>query len=114
MSFWITYILRCADGSLYIGVTNNLERRLTEHGEGSDKSSYTFRRRPVVLVYQAVFSEVTDAIAFEKQVKRWSRKKKEALINADQEALERLSKRRAGKPLKKCHPEELGSILSIK
>ena len=54
---------------------------------------YTFKRRPAKLVHLATFSEITDAIAREKQVKRWSRKKKEALMNREWDKLPRLAKK---------------------
>jgi len=95
---YFVYLLRCSDHSFYAGVTNNVEKRLEEHLQGIDPKCYTFSRRPLELVYRAEFSGITDAIAFEKQIKRWSRKKKEALIDRDQEALEHFSKRRGGKP----------------
>ncbi len=97
---YFVYMLRCADGSCYVGVTNDLEKRIGEHQTGWDPKAYTHRRRPVELVYAAEFPEITDAIDFEKQVKGWARKKKEALIKRDQKALEHFSRRRGGKPRK--------------
>jgi putative endonuclease len=85
------YILKCADGSYYTGVTNN-ERRLNEHENGDDPKSYTFNKRPVKLVFTEEFSDPHVAFAKEKQIKGWSRKKKEALIRGDWEELKRLSK----------------------
>jgi len=79
MNQYFVYILLCSDSPYYTGVTNNLDRRLYEHEAGFDPKSYTFKRRPLKLVFQKIFTEVTQAIAFEKQVKGWSRKKKEAL-----------------------------------
>jgi len=79
MNQYFVYILLCSDSSYYTGVTNNLDRRLYEHEASFDPKSYTFKRRPLKLVFQKIFTEVTQAIAFEKQVKGWSRKKKEAL-----------------------------------
>jgi putative endonuclease len=86
------YMLRCSDGSLYTGVTNDVEIRFTQHAGGIDPGCYTFRRRPLQLVYVADFREVTEAIAFEKQIKRWSRKKKDALIRGNQENLEKYAR----------------------
>ena len=86
------YILQCSDGSYYTGVTNNIERRLIEHQSGENKGCYTYRRRPVKLVFNYVFNDVNQAIAFEKQVKGWSRIKKEAIINGNWELLPELSK----------------------
>jgi len=92
MGEYIVYILRCSDGSFYTGITNDLERRFCEHHEGQDPTCYTFKRRPLQLVYIASFQEVTDAILWEKKVKRWSRKKKEALISREYEKLPELAK----------------------
>ena len=105
---WYVYIVRCKDASFYVGVTDDVQKRVSEHNEGISPTSYTHSRRPVELVYRAEFSEVTDAISWEKQIKRWSRAKKDALIHQDQLALEKLSKRRSGKPAA-CHGEVLFS-----
>ncbi|GGM94258.1 UPF0213 protein YazA [Dyadobacter beijingensis] len=66
--------------SAYTGVTSGLEWRLAEHNSGKDSGSYTFTRRPVEIVFSYEFQDVRQAIASEKQVKGWSRKKKEAII----------------------------------
>ena len=83
------YMLQCADGSYYVGVTNNVEARLYQHNAG-EADSYTWHRRPVTLVW----SERTDAesaIAMEKRIKGWSRAKKEALIRGDWHEIARLA-----------------------
>ncbi len=77
------YMLECNDGSFYIGITNDLERRVGEHNVGWDPSSYTHERRPVTLVYSEHFSNVDEAIRWEKQIKKWSRLKKMALVRGD-------------------------------
>ena len=87
------YILKCNDGSYYTGVTNDLERRVAEHKEGLDAKSYTFKRRPVTLVFQYEFQNSGDAIEIEKQIKKWSVKKKQALINGNFDLLPALSKK---------------------
>jgi len=92
---YYVYILQCADGSYYTGMTNSIEKRLDEHVHGLIPSCYTFSRRPVVLKFCLDFQYVNDAIMKEKQIKGWSRKKKEALINGDFEELIRLAKRRS-------------------
>jgi putative endonuclease len=79
-----------------MGVTNNLERRVYEHESGMDPKSYTFKRRPVKLVFQESFTDIIQAIAFEKQVKGWRRAKKEAIINGDWHLLSELSLRMHG------------------
>ena len=86
------YILRCSDGSYYTGSTRaSLDNRVSQHNAGSF-GGYTARRRPVELVYHQEFDRITDAIAAERQVKNWSRAKKEALIRGDFESLRRLAK----------------------
>ena len=94
MRDYFVYMLRCSDGSYYIGVTNNYELRIAQHQEGTDPECYTFTRRPLELVHLETFSEITDAIAREKQLKRWSRKKKEALMAKNWEELPDLAARR--------------------
>ena len=100
MNSYFVYILRCVDGSYYTGVTNDYQTRVWEHESGLHKTCYTYKRRPVELVYVSEFSEITQAIAFEKQVKGWSRKKKEALIKREYERLPELSVRRMPFPKK--------------
>jgi putative endonuclease len=85
------YILKCSDQSYYTGVTNNLEKRFAEHQSGFIKG-YTSTRLPVELIFSANFIDVNQAIGFEKQIKGWSRKKKEALIKGDFDSLIQLSK----------------------
>ena len=88
------YILRCADGSYYTGTAcYGVERRIAEHTAGAF-GGYTAQRRPVTLAFSQWFDRITDAIAAERQVKGWSRAKKEALIRGDFESLPQLSKRR--------------------
>jgi putative endonuclease len=97
MKTYYVYIVKCLDNSYYTGMTNNLTRRIDEHNEGNNPESYTYTRRPVELVFYSEFNEVEQAIAFEKQVKGWSRKKKEAIINDNWEILPELSKNRIKK-----------------
>ena len=85
------YILLCNDDSYYTGVTNDIDRRLHEHNH-SDNDSYTSKRRPLTLVYSQEFNDIRQAIALEKQIKGWTRKKKQALINEDWEKLKLLSR----------------------
>jgi len=88
------YILQCSDGSYYTGVTNDIERRLWEHKTGFDKQSFTYKRRPVALKYLETFEDVHQAISWEKQIKGWSRKKKEALFIEDWNKIMELAKNR--------------------
>lgn len=88
---WL-YILRCRDGSYYVGTTRvGLERRVAEHDAGIH-GGYTARRRPVTLVYSQPFQRIEDAIAAERRVKGWRREKKEALIRGDWAALPTLAR----------------------
>jgi putative endonuclease len=88
------YILRCHDGSYYVGSTRGtLEQRLAEHESGLFEG-YTARHRPVTLVYHRHFDRIDDAITAERQVKGWRRDKKEALIRGEFEALPALARRK--------------------
>jgi len=86
------YIVECRDGSCYVGVTNDLDRRLWEHNTGFNIGSYTYSRLPVKLKYYETTHDIRQAILREKQLKGWSRKKKEALFIEDWNELIRLSK----------------------
>ncbi|WP_372757793.1 GIY-YIG nuclease family protein [Mariniflexile sp.] len=92
MKNYFVYIVKCHDDSFYTGLTNNLERRLFEHNEGIDEYAYTFQRRPVALVWVEIFSDPNQAIAIEKKIKGWSRRKKQALIDEDWDKLVAYSK----------------------
>ena len=89
--YYFVYILKCADNSYYTGITNSIARRFAEHQNGRNPGSYTHSRRPVELVYTRWFTYVKEAISFEKQVKGWTRAKKEALIAGDWDRLKTLS-----------------------
>ena len=93
------YILRCADNSFYVGnaTGEDLTKRIAEHQMGAYPGSYTFTRRPVELVWSEYFDRVTDANSAERQIKGWSRAKKEALISGDWASLKQLAKRRGGR-----------------
>jgi putative endonuclease len=93
------YMLRCSDNSFYVGSAtgDDLTKRFAEHQCGAYRG-YTYLRRPVELVWSEHFPRITDAIAAERQLKGWSRAKKEALIRGDWSILEQLAKRRGGKP----------------
>jgi putative endonuclease len=95
--FFYVYILKCADSTYYVGVTNDLDRRINEHQSGSKPGSYTSTRLPIELVYYAEFTEPETAFTFETQIKKWSRAKKEALINGEYEKLPNLSKKKFNK-----------------
>lgn len=83
MNLYYVYILKCADGLTYTGITDDLNRRFKEHQDGLNSSAFTFRRRPVQLIFQQEFNDVLQAIYFEKKIKKWSAKKKLALANGN-------------------------------
>ena len=91
-------MLRCADGSSYVGSTRNLELRISQHNSERDGSAYTRARRPVALVWHAEVEHVGEAFALEKQIQGWGRRKREALVRGDFEALPGLASRRGGRP----------------
>jgi predicted GIY-YIG superfamily endonuclease len=90
VSFFV-YILRCADGSYYVGHTDDLEPRLAAHQRG-EIEGYTRKRRPVRLVFAQEFPTREEALAREMQIKGWSRAKKEALMKGNWRRLEWLSR----------------------
>ena len=92
MDRYTVYILHCSDGSFYTGVTNDIERRMHEHQSGHDPKSYAFKRRPLEHAYQEHFHNIDQAIAWEKQVKGWCRRKKKALIKGEWDELPNLSR----------------------
>ncbi len=91
MKYYFVYIVICSDKSYYTGVTSNIERRIFEHNSGKI-IGYTSKRLPVKLVYSNRFADVNEAIRAEKQIKGWSRAKKEALIQSNFDSLVELSK----------------------
>jgi len=94
---WL-YILRCSDGSYYVGITRtSLEIRIAQHNDGTFLG-YTASRRPVDLIFSQWFDRITDAIENERKLKGWSRAKKEALIRGDFESLKQLAKRKSLHP----------------
>ena len=87
---WYVYILECGDGSYYIGLTENLERRLQEHQTGLG-GTYTRIRLPVVLKHKEIYSHRPLAERRERQLKGWSRVKKQTLIEGRISELKKLS-----------------------
>jgi putative endonuclease len=85
------YILKCSNDTYYTGSTKFLELRVKQHQDG-EGANYTRKYLPVELVYFEEFQRIDDAFYREKQVQRWTRKKKEALINSDFDLLHALSK----------------------
>ena len=86
------YILECSNGKYYTGSTNNLERRIAQHQNG-EGANFTKRHRPVELVYFEEYERIDLAFYREKQIQGWGRKKKEALINNENEKLPLLAKK---------------------
>jgi len=91
MKSYFVYILECSDQSYYTGVTNEIERRVAEHQNGLNPKCYTYRRRPVALKFIEQFNDVNQMIVREKQIKGWTRKKKEALMAHNFDELVELS-----------------------
>ena len=94
MPYW-TYLLRCAHRSYYVGHTDDLDLRIAKHDDGTF-GGYRSTRRPVTLVYAELFDTRDDAFWRERQIKGWSRAKKEALARNDWTELRR--------PAKTTHP----------
>ena len=93
MKTYYVYILKCSDKTYYTGITSNLNKRFEQHQDGKHVDSYTYKRRPLSLAFYAEFTIASMAIATEKQIKKWSRAKKEALINGEFEKLPNLAKK---------------------
>ena len=91
MKTYYVYILKCSDGLTYTGITNNISRRFEEHQNGLNKTCFTYKRRPVELIFQQEFNNVEQAIYFEKKIKKWSAKKKFALANGEYDLLQILA-----------------------
>ncbi|POR48892.1 GIY-YIG nuclease family protein [Bosea psychrotolerans] len=91
---WL-YIAKCSDGSFYTGTTRmDVETRIGQNNAGMFPESYTFKRRPVTLALAEHFPSITDAIAMERRVKGWSRRKKQAMIDGQWENLPELARRK--------------------
>jgi putative endonuclease len=88
------YIVRCADGRLYVGHTVDLAERERVHNDGRG-ATFTAGRRPVTLVYAEEWRSSAAAIDRERQIKRWTAEKKEALVLSDLRTLRVLARRRA-------------------
>ena len=94
MKIYHVYILLCSDKTYYTGITSDLLGRLESHQMGKYKDSYTFTRSPVNLVRHCDFNDPNLAIATEKQIKKWSKQKKKALIAGEYDKLPNLSKKK--------------------
>lgn len=91
MKDWM-YILKCANGSYYVGSTTELERRIQQHQSGEGGALFTKAHLPIQLVYTEEFDRIDEAFNRERQIHGWSKAKKEALIRGDIQALQSLSK----------------------
>jgi len=94
------YMVRCADGSYYVGSHRGEDpaARVSGHNMGVDRKAYTYRRRPVTLVWAEAFPDALTAIGIERQIKGWSRAKKEALIRRDWAEVSRLARSSTPRP----------------
>ena len=104
---YLVYILECADGSYYTGSTNDINKRLWQHEQGIDPMAYTFSRRPVRLVWTSEeVQHYYDALRWERQIKGWSRAKKQALIEGKFDLLHAIvkSERMEKEKIKKKSP----------
>jgi putative endonuclease len=98
---YFVYMILCSDNKLYTGITNDIDRRFAEHEEGIDPESFTYSRRPLKLVWAEAFDSVHLAIQWEKRIKKWSRAKKDALINEDWDKLKFLAECKNGSTSKR-------------
>jgi predicted GIY-YIG superfamily endonuclease len=96
MSFWV-YILKCADDSYYTGHTDNLDVRIGAHQAG-EVPGYTLSRRPLELVFAQEFPTRYEALLMERQIKGWSRAKKEAMMRSDWARVSELARSKAVRP----------------
>jgi putative endonuclease len=107
MKSYVVYILECADGSYYTGSTADLNKRLWEHEQGVMPSSYTYGHRPVKLLWTSEETpRYSEALRWERQIKGWSRAKKQALIRSDFNAIHEIVKteRKTREEIKKKIP----------
>lgn len=92
MKIFFVYILQCADGTFYTGLSTKLEKRIQQHEMGFYKTCYTYSRRPLSMVWHEQFPDFEQAMSWEKRIKGWSRRKKLELIEGRLEDLPNLSK----------------------
>lgn len=88
---YYVYIIKCKDNSYYTGLTDDLVKRFEEHCRGAYPTCYTFKRRPLELVYYETIPFLRDAIDRERQLKGWSRAKKRQLVRQDYHRLQLLA-----------------------
>ncbi len=95
------YMIRCRDASIYTGIAGDITYRVWEHNAGVDQRCYTFTRRPVALIHAEEYATKDEAFRRERQVKGWSRAKKEALAGGNFDRLRWLSR---------SYAERIGSV----
>jgi putative endonuclease len=79
IEMWSVYMVRCSDGTLYCGISNNVSRRVETHNSGKG-AKYTKTRRPVVLVYVEEVGTMSEALKRERQIKKYSKNRKESMV----------------------------------
>jgi putative endonuclease len=89
---YAVYILQCSDGTYYTGLTRDLDARIQEHQSGVYPEAYTFKRRPIKLVWSVIVEWYSEAYQWEHQIKGWSQAKKEALIRGDIDGIHEIVK----------------------
>ena len=94
MSSFFVYMLLCSDDSYYIGHTDNIEKRISEHEQGIYRCCYTKSRLPVKVVFVQRFTTRHEAFVAERKIKKWNRAKKKALSQLDWEKVSELSQKR--------------------
>ena len=97
INYFYMYMLKCSDGSYYVGHTDNIEARVSQHKHGLIENCYTSTRLPVEVVFVQNFGTREEAFAAERRIKKWSRKKKEALITQDWQLISLLAKKKFSK-----------------
>jgi predicted GIY-YIG superfamily endonuclease len=100
---WVLYIIKCGDGTLYTGITNDLARRVMQHNDGS-ASRYTRSRLPVKLVHQESCRGRSHALKKEFAMKSLSRKEKEEYIKQKKSVATKARRPKEGQKIR-CHPE---------
>ncbi len=81
MNYFDVYIVECSDKLFHSGITSDIKRTLKEMNEGLDPNAFTYSRLPVNLVWSAKFYNIDEAILFEQDLRKWSRTKKQSLID---------------------------------
>lgn len=93
MNEFYVYMLLCGDGTYYVGQTDNIEKRMNEHISKTSPTSYTSKRMPIKLVFVQTCVSRDEAFTLEQKIKRWSHKKKQALIVSDWNTISQLAKK---------------------